>query len=333
MGDVSKLQQELFRVIKSISPNLSATDEISKILNVSVDGAYRRIRGETPISLDEFHALCVHYKISLEDISNTPTGGFKFHGNLLNSKTFRYDDFLKSAIRDLTYMNGFKKVEFFYVCKDAPFFNHFYFREIAAFKYFFWMKTIFHFPEFENSRFSFDVYPDELNELGKKALNLYNQLPTTEFWHVDNINLAIRQIEFYRSSQMFESDNDILRLYEAWEKVIDHVERQAERGYKFDYSDPSTEPLAKYRVYFNEVSLGDNSMIVLLDGSKMSLIGHTSVNYMATRDMNFCENMYDYIQNLMKRSTLISKVSEKERSRFFRVLRTKIEKRKNTLSV
>ena len=25
---------------------------------------------------------------------------------------------------------------------------------------------------------------------------------------------------------------------------------------------------------------------------------------MSTRDINFCENMYDYVQSLMKRSTL-----------------------------
>jgi hypothetical protein len=333
MGDVSKLQQELFRVIKSISPNLSATDEISKILNISVDGAYRRIRGETPISLDDFHALCVHYKISLEDISNVSTGGVRFHGNFVNDKTFRYDDFLKGMIRELTYMNSFGDKDFYYLLKNMPIFTHFYFREIAAFKYFFWMKTIFHFPEFENRRFRFDVYPDELNELGEKVLNLYNQLPGTEFWHVDNINIALRQIEFYRSSHMFESEEDILKLYEAWEKIIDHIEIEAERGYKFDHHDPSMKPLAKYRAYFNEVSLGDDSMMVLLDGSKMCILNHASINYITTRDVNFCENMYDYVQNLMKRSTLISNVSEKERSRFFRVLRAKIEKRKNALSV
>jgi hypothetical protein len=333
MGDVSKLQKELFRVIRSISPNLSATDDISKILNISVDGAYRRMRGETPISLDDFHALCVYYKISLEDISNVATGSVRFHGNFVNDKTFRYDDFLKGMIRELTYMNSFRDKDFYHLLRDMPIFTHFYFREIAAFKYFFWMKTMFNFPEFENRRFRFDVYPDELNELGEKVLNLYNQLPGTEFWHVDNINIALRQIEFYRSSHMFESDEDILKLYEAWEKTIDQIEKQAERGYKFDHHDPSMKPLAKYRVYFNEVSLGDNSMIVLLDGSKMSLVTHTVINYMATRDMKFCENMYDYIQNLMKRSTLISNVSEKERSRFFRLLRTKIEKRKNALLV
>jgi hypothetical protein len=195
------------------------------------------------------------------------------------------------------------------------------------------MKTFFNFPEFEHSQFSFDLYPDELNVLGKKALALYNQFPTTELWNVENINIAIRQIEFYRESQIFKSDDDVFRLYESWEKVIDHIERQAERGYKFAYGDPDMKPISSYRVYFNEVILGDNSFIALLDDSKICFSVHTVINYMSTRDVKFCENMYDYIQSLMKRSTLISKVSEKERSKFFRILRERIGRRKDTLKL
>lgn len=332
--DASEIQQSLFQVIKaSIPANLSATEEIAKVLDVSVDSVYRRMRGEKSISLDELYKLCSYYKISLDQLMNLQTGAFMFRGNFLNNKTFRFEDYLKGMVRDLNYMSGFKNAEIYYLCKDVPIFNHFYFRDIAAFKYFFWMKTIFHFPEFEHRRFGFDSYSDELNGLGEKVLDLYNQLPSTELWNVENINIAIRQIEFYRDSQMFDSDKDVLRLYETWEKVIDHVQKQAERGYKFDHNDPDMKPLGPYRVYFNEVILGDNSFVILLEGAKMALVSHTVINYMQTRDLNFCENMFDYVQSLMKRSTLISKVSEKERSKFFRILKERIGRRKDTLKI
>ena len=79
--------------------------------------------------------------------------------------------------------------------------------------------------------------------------------------------------------------------------------------------------------------LGDNSFIAVLDDSKTALCVHTVINHISTRDVNFCDNMYDYIQSLMKRSTLISKVSEKERSKFFHILRERIRRRKETLKV
>ncbi|HET9824976.1 MAG TPA: helix-turn-helix transcriptional regulator [Chitinophagaceae bacterium] len=332
--NAAELQQELFQVIKSNIPDhLSATEEIAKVLDVSVDSVYRRMRGEKTISLDELHNLCSHYKVSLDRLMNLQTGAFLFQGNFLNNKTFRYEDYLKNMIKDETYMNSFKNKEVYYLCKDVPIFTHYYFREIAAFKYFFWMKSYFHFPEFAHRKFTFDAYTDDLNALGEKVLALYNELPSTELWNVENINIAIRQIEFYRDSNIFESDGDVLKLYETWEKVIDHVEKQAERGYKFKHGDPEMKPIGPYRVYFNEVFLGDNSFIVLLEGAKMALLVHTAINYMSTRDVNFCENMYDYVQSLMKRSTLISQVSEKERSKFFRSLRERIARRKDVLKV
>jgi hypothetical protein len=104
-------------------------------------------------------------------------------------------------------------------------------------------------------------------------------------------------------------------------------------GYKFHHSDPQRKRLGEYKMYFNEVLLGDNSLLVITDGSKSSFLTHTTFNYIMTRDVAFTENMYAHFQNQMKRSTLISAVSEKERSRFFRIIRDRIAKRKESLNV
>src|SRR6476660_5693727 len=117
--DTSEIQQGIFQVIKAnIPPTLSATEEIAKVLDVSVDSVYRRVRGEKSISLDELYKLCSYYKISLDQLMNLQTGAFMFRGNFLNSKTFRFEDYLKGTIRDLSYMNSFKNVDFYYLCKD-----------------------------------------------------------------------------------------------------------------------------------------------------------------------------------------------------------------------
>lgn len=330
----SSIQQELFATIKGLIPsNVSAVDEIAKVLEVSSDSVYRRMRGEKTISLDELQALCSHYKISLDQLMNIRTGGFMFQGNFLNSKTYRYDAYLSNMLMVLSMMNSFKKKEFYLLCKDVPIFYHFQFPEIAAFKYFFWMKSLFHFPEFTNQKFNFNSYKQELLPLGEKILDAYNELPCFELWNIENVNSTIRQIEFYREGQIFESDEDVLKLYEAWEKVVDHIEKQAELGYKFKYGDAEMKPMGSYQVYINEVVMGDNSMIALLDGVKLALMPHTVINYMTTRDMVFCENLFDYVQSVMKRSTLISKVSEKERAKFFRLLKDRISRRKDTLKV
>ena len=74
-------------------------------------------------------------------------------------------------------------------------------------------------------------------------------------------------------------------------------------------------------------------MMALLDNTRISFIPHTAINYLMTRDIAYSENFYQYVQNLVKRSTLISEVSEKERARFFRRVRDRIEKRKENLKL
>src|SRR5436190_24357611 len=66
-----QLQQFFFQHIKSkLPPHLSFVDEVAEHLNISTDSAYRRIRGEKPISLEEVQKLCSHFRISLDHLLN-----------------------------------------------------------------------------------------------------------------------------------------------------------------------------------------------------------------------------------------------------------------------
>ncbi len=332
--NINEIQQQFFQLIKTKLPaETSVADEVAKLLDISSDSAYRRMRAEKTITFDELFILATQYKISLDQLMEIPLGGFLFQGNIVNVKTYGFDQYLTSIHHMMAYLNSFKSKEFYYSCKDLPIFHHFHFREIAAFKWFFWMKSYLQFPGFAKRKFKFSDYPDDLFALDQKVLGLYSRLPSTEIWNIESMNIIFRQIEFYRDGQVFESDEDALLLYEAIEKTWDHLEKQASLGYKFKYGDPEQKPTGEFKMYFNEVMLGDNSMLAINDGVKMSFLTHTTINYMMTRDVAFTENMYTQMQNQMKRSTLISDVSEKERSRFFHIIRERIAKRKESLKV
>ncbi len=60
-------QQIFFGHIKGLLPqHISFVDEIAEVLNISNDSAYRRIRGEKSITLEEIKKLCTTFKISLD---------------------------------------------------------------------------------------------------------------------------------------------------------------------------------------------------------------------------------------------------------------------------
>lgn len=330
--NIQEIQQQLFQTIKSrLASNASVSDEVAALLDISTDSAYRRMRGEKAITFDELYKIAMHYRISLDQLMDIQTGGFLFQGNILNPKTHRYDAYLTGMMHNIAYFNSFKKKEFYYLCKDTPIFHYFNSRDIAAFKYFFWMGTLIYFPEFRNRKVSLDEYPDEMFGLGNKILGFYNQVDTYEIWNIESMNSTLHQIEYYLDNGLFKTDEDALRVYEGMEKVLDHLEEQAKLGYKFHINDPEKKLLGKYNMYYNEIVILDNTMLIMLDNTKLAMVPHMAINYMMTRDLAFCESYSQYVLNLIRRSTLISEVSEKERARFFRRMRERIERRKESL--
>jgi hypothetical protein len=332
--DINEIQQQFFQIIKNkMPPEASVADEVGKLLNISSDSAYRRMRCEKQITFEELYILAGNFKISLDQLMSINTGGIVFQGNFVNEKTYGFDQYLTGILHTMAYFNSFNNKELYYSCKDMPLFHHFYVREFAAFKWFFWLKTYLQFPGFSKRKFKFSDYPDELFKLDQQVLGMYSQLASREIWNIESMSIFFRQVEFYRGADVFESDEDVLKLYEALEKIWDHLEKQAALGYKFRMDDPERKQLGEYKMYFNEVLLGDNSILAVTDNLKMAFMTHTTFNFIMTRDVAFTENMYNHMQTQMKRSTLISEVSEKERSRFFRIIRERIQKRKEALAV
>jgi len=58
---------------------------------------------------------------------------------------------------------------------------------------------------------------------------------------------------------------------------------------------------------------------------KMTILNHSVINFITTRDVSFNAYMYDVLQNILKKSTSLSISSEKERTRFFNQIRDKMK--------
>lgn len=327
-----ELQSQIFQQIRSKLPsNVHMVDEIASVLDISNDSAYRRIRGDKPLAIEELYKLCSRFQLSLDQLLDVRSDTLVFGGSFIHPSSFRFDQYLRSAIQHVKYMASFKEKQMYYLCKDIPLFHHFHFEEVAAFKHYVWMKGIFNAPELANKKFSLKDYPEELFELGKQALDIYNQIDSVEIWNLESINSSLRQIDYYHESGMFADEQEALLIYEAYEKLIAHLDQMAAVGYKFNVKQLQSKTSGVYQMYLNEMIIGDNSILVLLDNSKLAFVIHTVINIMTTRDVRFCDNMYECMQNLMKKSTLISSVGERERSLFFKHLSNRISRRKESI--
>lgn len=326
----ANLQKELFSHIKSSLPShIAMVDAVADLLNISYDSVYRRIRGEKPISLNELKVICEHFNISLDQVLQLHSNKILFTDLEANGNIINFNQYLQGLIEQLQHFKSFNKNELRYLCKDVPIFHFFYFKELAAFKSFFWSKSILNQPELENRNFNltdFDV--TEYFEQGQKILNSYNDIPSTELWNYESINSTILQIEYYRDAGIFETTKDLNTVVDSFDATLAHLQKQVEKGRKFMPGVGEDGYKSSLKFYINEIILGNNSILVSLDETKIVFINHIVLKYISTSDKKFTEKAFNNFHNLVSRSVLISETGEKERYKFFKALKERLHKLK-----
>lgn len=325
-------QEFLFQRIKELlPPHASLVDMVAETLHISSDSSYRRIRGETPLVLDEARELCQHFKLSLDQILNVKGGATMFQNVRIDTKNYKFEKYLTDLIMQVEYAGSFIHKEIIYMTKDMPLFHNFYYKPLIAFRYYFWMKSIIQDPGFADKDFEFSILSEEAEKLSQKLVMAYNKVPSTEIWNTECINAAISQIEFYKESGLFTSSKDIKTIYEALEETIIHLKNEAEYGTKFMPGENPESKKGNFRFFYNRIILGDNTIMVVTDRVKTVFINYDVLNYMSTQDESFCNPCYDDLHRMMKKSTQISQTSEKQRNIFFGILLNKIKDRKKNL--
>jgi hypothetical protein len=323
------IQENFFRQIKQNLPtHLSLVDEVATLLNISHDSAYRRIRGEKSLALDELQLLATHYSISLDNFMNIRSENIPFSGYLIDRETHSLENYLQNMVNQLTIIDEATHKQLFYMSKDMPLFHNFMFPELACFKFYWWSRYNLNYSRSNKGQFLIDDFIDVFNEFGKQIAELYLKIPCTEIWNEDCINQLLRQVDFYRKTKVFQSRNDVIIIYECLEKLVDHIEQQVELGYKFPYKKPSSHNSVKYNVFINEFLLGDNTVAAEINDRKFVFLNHSVINYIMTENKKFVDYVFETIHLLLKKSTLISEVGEKDRQLFFQNLHQKIAEKK-----
>ncbi|MEO5684556.1 MAG: helix-turn-helix domain-containing protein [Chitinophagaceae bacterium] len=323
----SNVQVQFFRHLKTQLPaHISMVDEVAELLSISTDSAYRRIRGEKPMDLEETHKLCSHFKISVDQILHLETDAFIFKGKLNpGGAEYAIEDWLQDVQHQFELINSFEKKHIYYLMKDIPPFVHFQLPELTAFRCFFYMKSILQDERLKGIKFALDDSRyDKYIEQSKKIIALYNQVSITEIWNIETLNSTLNQINFYAEAEAFANKNDVRVLYGKVEELINHIEKQAELGVQFKIGSMPTTHAAEYRMFVNELILGNNTFFAEIGDSKITYLNHSVLYFISTRDERFNNAMSGNLQNLMKKSTMISAIGEKDRARFFNRLRNKI---------
>ena len=170
--ETKQLQQDLFNHLKKVLPaHLSLVDELCNLLDMSADSAYRRIRGEKPITLNELKRICEHYHLSMDQLMQLKNDSVLFRAPGIAGGALSFTGYMEEMLAQFRYFNSFKQGDIYYLCKDAPFWYFYLFPGMAAFKTFFWCKTINNEPALADALFSLEEYPfQECFSIGQQIL-------------------------------------------------------------------------------------------------------------------------------------------------------------------
>ena len=328
--DSTEIQIQLFNQIRSLLPaHISLSEKIASVLDISIDSSYRRIRGEKELSFEELSRICIEFNTSLDQILNLGEGKVLFSGRFISPEKFRFEDALRQILKQLQRINSFEEKKLIYQNKDISFFFYLMFPDMIAFKYYVWMKSHFQFPEFKNTPFSFDILTEEQESLIRQIKQSFITIPSIEIMNPDNILTDLRQIEYFKVTQAFQSAEDLNRIYVGVEKMIAHLELLAQLGRKFLPGEEMDKVGCPHTIYVHDFHYGDNEAVALVGENKMTVLTHSAINVITTNDQKMSEYSWEFMQNIIRKSTLISVTGEKARTRFFNLIRERIHEFKS----
>jgi hypothetical protein len=329
--------QDLFiqRLKETIPQNHSLVDEMADLLGVSTDSAYRRIRGETALTIDEVSKICSHYRIPFDyaGAENGKGDSVTFSYNHLSDKPDSFEKYLENILADLRQIKSIEKKEIIFAAEDVPIFHHFQYPKLSAFKLFYWSRSILNSATFEGKMFEPSAVSQKMLDTVSEIYELYLHIPSIEIWSEDTLNSTLKQVEYYWDSGLFNNKQDMIDVLDEIAKMIKRIEWQAAHSTKFHGEVPGASTTQNYTLYNSELMIGNNCVLIRAGGGRHAYISHNTFNTMVTTNSNFCDETENWLKNLIRKSTPISGVSEKQRFRFFKLMNDKIARMRERMSV
>ncbi len=325
MEKKSKHIQDAFlkRVKSALPENIALVDELADLLGMSNDSAYRRLRGETPLNIEEIMLICAHFSIPFETDVHPDSDTVTFSFFKLEGKKENFKKWLTTLLNNVKRVESVSQSDIIYAADDVPVWHHFIDEEFTSFKIFYWLKCIISAPEFADKNFDPKFVDQELIDMAKDLAKVYDKTKSTEIWTEDTLNSTLKQIEYFWESGYFKDKEQALRICSHAEEIVNVLQKKAQSNSKL--ISQKENPIENFTMYRSEVMIGNNSILVTIGNNKIAFVSNNTFNFMTTSNPDFVNENEEWIKNLIRKSILISGVSEKQRNQFFNLLKEKVK--------
>ncbi len=319
------LQQLLFKEIRKRIPKHSSLElEMSRILEMEFIDVLDIINYQKELSLNDAKKLADAFGFSIDGLTDYQPSVVPFRFRAIDYNLHSMRDYFHAILTELRNVDGWGPRRLIYAANDFPVFTLFQFPDLAAFKLYFWGRTIYDIPSFRNRQFSlYEI--DKINlQLGEQAWRQYLKMPSVEIWSSDIVSHVLKQIYHAWKNNFFKEEEGAIHICNQVIALLDHIQIQAEQGRKFH---PNNYPPKRenYQLMYNEVAVSNNTILFSSEDIDVSFVLQNALNYLVTDNPAFCLKTEAWLHTLMENSTLISIHNEELRNNFFHQLKENIK--------
>ncbi len=312
------LQQRFFEVItkRTAHKNTSVLHDVMEILDIRRGAAYKRMNGETALSLDELIQLSEHFKVSLDAVFNSDKYISFFHPFLKENQkntTNQFFDQFSFFLKPLkTNLPGEEK-ELAYLANEIPIFYYFSHRYIFNFLLSVWKHL--HWDENQIEIKDTNDFDSQIEFFRQEIAKNYYGHPVTEIWNSNMLNNLYQQVIFCITIRAFKDQSFVKRLITDIEKLINHLREIAVSGIK-SIQGISTEQ-SELKIYLNDFGNYMNLVLYNSNAFKACFIGYDFPQFIVSHNDKLYNFSKDWIDKIKKRSVLISSEGYQYRELFF----------------
>lgn len=292
---------------------------ISKILNISLSGAYKKIKCITHLTLLEMTNICKYLNININlsetnnEVQNHP---FIFHCDDLVSPPKTYEQWAANILNHAYALEKLKPdYQVYSYQHEISYFHLMPFYNLLYFKLFAWNRSSW----FAGTNKKLDLSRFRSNHALNSILDKINQhyinYDSTEIWHVDFLGGILNQIKYFHQLDIFESQEDLKEIIKDLKKLVSHLRIICETGSKRDFAKPENK--GKIKIFLNYTH--SSSSITHIKSSKTNIIYHQFLhpNYIRSSNKEVCTYTEQWLNKVEESSSLISRSDEVLRKQFF----------------
>lgn len=311
------------QIKKSLKKQESLSKVVSEVLDIALDSAYRRIRGEKALTFPEIKKLSSHYNISLDAILNKRYLNTDFIYAPLSEDIMRnYVSYVEYVTITFESLLESKQREILQTAQDIPLFHFTAYPDLSFFNLY-----VYHQSLTDNKPVPFEDFFSAIDATDKtKLINYYErisiayrQIPSKEIWTNSSIDSIINLIDYYADMDCFKDRATPVRLCRQLIALTDSIEFQTRRCIKEHNGNKYS-----FGFYLSSLNMQNNLTLLSQNGTHLTMIKLFSLNGLFSSNECFCTDTDKWIQGLLSKSQQLSGVSARERAMFFHLLKDKI---------